>query len=74
MTLKDKPHQIAGRFTGHFDNAILILCDESVWRGDKAAKAELLRKLVEDKNMPITSVSTSVSNFKRFTFAAKEDY
>lgn len=68
--------QIAGRFSGHLADVLLVHCVEAVWGGD-ARNAGRLKSLITDPIQPIERKGqevTQVINFKRVVISSNEGW
>ena len=68
--------QVAGRFTGHLVNVLFVLCNESIWGGDKKSQG-VLKSLITDDNQPVERKGVEIGsafNCKRVAFSTNETW
>lgn len=69
-------NQVAGRFSGHLADVLFVLCNESIWGGDKVHQG-VLKSLISDEIQPIEDKGMkikSIRNYKRTAFSTNENW
>lgn len=69
-------NQVAGRFSGHLADALLVFANEAIWGGDKTAEGAL-KAMITDPYSAIEAKGKdirTVVNFKRLIAASNEDW
>lgn len=69
-------NQVAGRFSGHLANALLILANESVWGGDKSV-AGTLKSMITERIQPLEKKGQDmvmVNSYRHMIFATNEGW
>lgn len=69
-------NQVAGRFSGHLADALLVFANEAIWGGDKQAEGAL-KAMITDPYSAIEAKGKdirTVVNYKRLIAASNEDW
>lgn len=69
-------NQVAGRFSGHLADVLLVFANEAIWGGDKSAEGAL-KSMITDPYSVIEAKGKDIrscANYKRLIVASNEDW